>query len=109
VTVRAARAATCQWGVPEVEKGCRDQLEALPTYRASIATVLARVASVHRPADAPRFINKSYLQFFLPFWWEHILERGTLEPDKLEKTADSQPLNIHERLHPDPAAHFVYQ
>ena len=87
MTIRAARAAS--WGVPEVAQGCRDQLDALPTYRAAIASVLARVASAHRPADAPRFINKSYLQFFLPFWWEHILERGALEPDKLEKTADS--------------------
>ena len=87
MTIRASRAAS--WGVPEVEQSCRAQLEALPTYRAAIASVLARVASAHRPAEAPRFINKSYLQFFLPFWWEHILERGALEPDKLEKTADS--------------------
>ena len=87
MTIRAARAAS--WGVPEIEAGCLTQLEALPTYRASIASVLARVASAHRPVDAPLFINKSYLQFFLPFWWEHILERGALEPDKLEKTVDS--------------------
>jgi hypothetical protein len=57
MTIRASRAAS--WGVPEVEQSCRAQLEALPTYRAAIASVLARVASAHRPAEAPRFINKS--------------------------------------------------
>ena len=76
-TLRAARSAS--WGVPEVEQGCREQLEALPKYRASISAVLARVASAHQASDAPRYINKSYLLFFLPLWWEHILERGVLE------------------------------
>ena len=45
MTIRAARATT--WGVPEVAQGCRDQLDALPTYRASIASVFTRVASAH--------------------------------------------------------------
>ena len=87
MTLRAARSAT--WGVPEVMSGCRTQLEALPTYRASIAEVLARVASAYSASEAARSINRAYLQFFLPFWWEHILERGILDADKLEKTVDS--------------------
>ena len=32
-------------------------------------------------------VNRSFLLFFLPFWWEHILLRGTLAPDELEKEA----------------------
>ncbi len=51
MTLRAARPAT--WGVPEVEAGCRSQLDGLPAYRASIATVLSRMASASR-TSAPR-------------------------------------------------------
>ena len=87
MTLRAARSAT--WGVPEVEAGCRSQLDGLPAYRASIATVLSRIASAYQGVEAARSINKAYLQFFLPFWWEHILERGVLEPDKVDKTVES--------------------
>ena len=39
MTIRASRAAS--WGAPEVEQSCRAQLEALPTYRAALATVTA--------------------------------------------------------------------
>ncbi len=33
-------------------------------------------------AEAARFVNKAYLEFFLPFWWEHVLLRSALDEDK---------------------------
>ena len=99
MTLRAARSAA--WGVPEVEAGCRAQLAGLPAYRTAIATVLSRVSSAYTGAEAARSINRAYLQFFLPFWWEHILERGVLDADKLDKTVDS--LLLPRVLHPPPA------
>ena len=32
-------------------------------------------------------MNRAYLLFFLPFWWEHILERGRLDEVGAEKQA----------------------
>ena len=86
MTVRAARSST--WGVPEVETACRQQLADLPAYRTAIATVVSRMATAYDAPAAGRAVNRVYLLFFLPLWWEHILERGILEPDKLEKKAD---------------------
>jgi hypothetical protein len=41
-------------------------------------------------------VNRAYLQFFLPFWWEHILERNRLDAS----TAEERVALI---LQPDPA------
>jgi hypothetical protein len=71
-----------------VEAACRQQLADLPAYRTAIATVVARMATAYDAPAAGRAVNRVYLLFFLPLWWEHILERGLLEPDKLEKKAD---------------------
>ncbi len=32
-------------------------------------------------------MNRAYLRFFLPFWWEHILERGRLDDSTAKKQA----------------------
>jgi hypothetical protein len=87
LTVRAGRATG--WHVPEVEQACLHQLRAIPAYSAAVATTITRNASGFTGVENPRAINRAYLQFFLPFWWEHILRRGTLEPAAAEKLASS--------------------
>jgi hypothetical protein len=93
MTHRAARAL--EWAVPEVELACRQQLADLTAYRASVAAVIARVSSAYSGGDVARSVNRTYLLFFLPFWWEHVLLRGALAPDVLEKEAKAL-------LHPVP-------
>jgi hypothetical protein len=83
MTLRAARAG--DWGVPEIDTACRQQLSDLDTYRASVAAVVARVASAYTGLGIAASVNRSYLCFFLPFYWEHILLRGSLTADELEK------------------------
>jgi hypothetical protein len=85
MTHRAAR--SLEWAVPEVELACRQQLADLTTYRASVAAVIARVSSAYTGGDVARSVNRTYLLFFLPFWWEHVLLRGALAPEDLEKEA----------------------
>jgi hypothetical protein len=74
---RAARAMT--WGCPEVELACKDQYEALPAYRAAVASSVSRAASALPACDGARSVNAAYLSFFLPFWWEHVLLRSRLD------------------------------
>ncbi len=85
VTFIHARAL--EWMVPEVERACHQQLADLTTYRASVAAVIACVSSAHTGGDVARSVKRAYLLFFLPFWWEHVLLRGALAPDDLEKEA----------------------
>ena len=85
MTHRAARAM--EWLVPEVELACRQQLTDLTAYRASVAAVIARVSSAYTSGDVARAVNRAYLLFFLPFWWEHVLLRGALAPEDLEREA----------------------
>ena len=48
------------------------------------------MALAYPAVEAARSINNSYRQFFLPFWWGHILKRGILDADtKRDKTVDS--------------------
>ena len=70
---RAARATS--WNCPEVEAACKEQFEGLPAYRAAVASAVSRAATALPPPAAARSVNKAYLQFFLPFWWEHVLVR----------------------------------
>ena len=84
LTNRAARTAT--WGVPEVATACQAQLAALPAYRSSVAVAITRMAATYDRAAAARTVNRTYITFFTPFWWEHIFERGRLKPDNLDKT-----------------------
>ena len=86
MTLRAARSS--HWNVPEVEEACRSQLDALPAYRSAVANVAARLAAAYDPAEAARQINKCYAAFFLPFWWEHILLRGVLDPAEHKRIID---------------------
>jgi hypothetical protein len=79
--VRAARATA--WGVPEVADACARQYQALPAYRVTIAATLARASSAYAGTAVARHINRAYFEFFLPFWWEHILLRGQLDADKV--------------------------
>ena len=78
--IRAARAAT--WNVAEVSTACRTQADGLQAYRAAIASALALASAAYPDAEAARFVNKAYLEFFLPFWWEHVLLRSALEEEK---------------------------
>jgi hypothetical protein len=79
--VRAARASA--WGVPEIADACARQYQGLPAYRVAIAATLARASSAYAGTAVARHINRAYLEFFLPFWWEHILLRGQLDADKV--------------------------
>ena len=82
LSFRAARAS--EWGVPEVFEACKKQLADSQLYRSQVASVLARAAAAYVGVESARFVNKSYLQFFLPFWWEHILLRGILDGSDLK-------------------------
>ena len=92
MTIRADRSAT--YGVPEVTADCRRQLAELPTYRAAIALTVARSSDYCDATPGPHPINVAYLHFFLPFWWEHVLQRPrlldaaavALEANKILKT-----------------------
>ncbi len=76
MTIRADRSAT--YGVPKVEADCRRQLAELTAYRAAIAAAVARAADYADHGSGPHPINIAYLNFFLPFWWEHVLLRPRL-------------------------------
>ena len=78
--IRAARATT--WGVPEIATACKTQYEALSKYRTSVASALARTSAALPEAEAAKFVNRAYAEFFLPFWWEHVLQRSPLDEDK---------------------------
>jgi hypothetical protein len=69
--VRAVRAFA--WGVQNVVDACAAQYQALPAYRVAIAAALARAAGAFVCTAAARHINRSYLEFFIPFWWEQVL------------------------------------
>ncbi len=68
-------------------RGGGGEQRATPAYRSAVASVINRVARAYAGADIPRAVNRAYLQFFLPFWWEHILERGRLDEPAAEKPA----------------------
>ena len=83
---------------------CNEQLSSLPAYRSAVASVINRVARAYAGVDIPRGVNRAYLQFFLPFWWEHILERGRLVKPAAEKQVT---LILSPRTIPAPAAAAV--
>jgi hypothetical protein len=83
---RVARSAA--WGVPEVSEACKQQLDDIPAYRTNIASALARASAAHCGDAAARSVNRAYLQFFLPFWTEHILGQGLLEPSEHKAAAE---------------------
>ena len=85
-TLRAARAT--HWNCPEVEDACRAQLHALPGYRSAVSNAAARLAAAYDAPESARQVNKNYAGFFLPFWWEHILLRGILDPAEHQKILD---------------------
>ena len=80
---RAAHASS--WGVPEVSDACAAQYASIPTYRHSIAKAVSRKAATYNRAEAAATVNKTYASFFLPFYWEHILERGRLKAEDVDK------------------------
>ena len=82
MTIRATRFST--WGVQEVEDACCEQLASLPAYRSAVAPVISRVATAYTGVEVPRSVHRVYLQFFLPFWLEHILERNRLDASTAE-------------------------
>jgi hypothetical protein len=77
---RTSAVHSASYGVPEVEADCRRQLAELPAYRAAIAAAVTRAADYADHGSGPHPINIAYLNFFLPFWWEHVLLRPRL-PD----------------------------
>jgi hypothetical protein len=85
-TLRAARAT--HWNCKEVEDACRLQLHALPSYRSAISNAAARLAAAYDAPENARQVNRNYAGFFLPFWWEHILLRGILDPAEHQKIID---------------------
>jgi hypothetical protein len=85
-TLRAARAT--HWNCQEVEDACRLQLHALPSYRSAVSNSAARLAAAYDAPENARQVNKNYAGFFLPFWWEHILLRGILDPTEHQKILD---------------------
>ncbi len=86
-TLRAARAT--HWNCQEVEDACRFQLDSLPAYRLAISNNAASLAAVYDAPENASQVNKHYAAFFLPFWWEHVLLRGILDPPEHQKIIDS--------------------
>ena len=80
---RAAQAKS--WGCPEVADACQAQHDAIPTYRAALATAIARAASAQPAAELAHSVNSAYLKLLLPFWWEHVLLRGRLDEAEAAK------------------------
>ena len=65
------------WHCPEVLAGCRRQCAELKVYPAAVTSAIMRdTRSLTSPADQRRAHNKAMLAFFLPFWYENILERN---------------------------------
>ena len=84
--VMQARAAQAKsWGCPEVADACQAQHDAIPTYRAALATAIARAASAQPAAELAHSVNSAYLKLLLPFWWEHVLLRGRLDEAEAAK------------------------
>jgi hypothetical protein len=81
---RAARSDA--WSSPEVSAACHKQLQDLPRYRAAIAAYVVQMATISANTQAST-INTAYLNFFLPFWWEHILGRARLDVADAEREA----------------------
>jgi hypothetical protein len=94
---RAARSNA--WNSPEVSTACHKQLQDLPRYRAAIAAYVVQMATTSANTPA-RTINTAYLNFFLPFWWEHILGRARLD----EADAAREAKLILPSANPTPAA-----
>jgi hypothetical protein len=66
------------WHCPEVLAGCRRQCAELKAYPAAVTSAVTRATcSLTSSADQRRAHNKEILAFFLPFWYEHILERNS--------------------------------
>ena len=84
--IMQARAAQAKsWGCPEVADACQAQYDAIPTYRAALASAIARAASAQPAAELAHSVNSAYLKLLLPFWWEHVLLRGRLDEAEAAK------------------------
>ncbi len=66
-TTKVCAARAFAWGVQDVADACAAQYQALPAYRVAIAAALARAAGAFVCTAAARHINRSYLEFFIPF------------------------------------------
>ena len=74
------------WGNPEVSDACAAQYAAIPAYRHAIAKAVSRKAATYDRSEAALTVNKTYATLFLPFYWEHILERGRLKAEEVDKS-----------------------
>ncbi len=61
VTHALTNRATCslQWGEPQVSDARRDQLLAIPAYRAAVAASITRSAASYDRAATAQIVNKS--------------------------------------------------
>ncbi len=66
--------------------GTKEQHEDITDYRAAVATAVSRIAMALPAVDGARSVNSAYLNFFLPFWWEHVLLRSRLDEAEAAKT-----------------------
>jgi hypothetical protein len=66
--MQARATRSLAWGCPEVATACQEQLDALPIYRAAVASSISKDAAALTPLAAAKSVNKAYLQLFLPFW-----------------------------------------
>ena len=73
--MQAHAAQAKSWGCPEVADACQAQHDAIPTYRAALATAIARAASAQPAAELAQSENSANLKLLLPFCWEHALLR----------------------------------
>jgi hypothetical protein len=85
--LRAERAT--RWNCPEVLSACVKQRDDLAAYRTAVAKAVARLADPSSPTVTARNINTAYLQFFLPFWTEHILGKARLDETAAAKEVKS--------------------
>ena len=85
--LRAERAT--RWNCPEVLSACVKQRDDLAAYHTAVAKAVARLADPSSPTFTARNINTAYLQFFLPFWTEHILGKAWLDETAAAKEVKS--------------------
>jgi hypothetical protein len=77
-----------RWNCSEVLSACVKQRDDLAAYRTAVTKAVARLFDPSSPTVTARNINTAYLQFFLPFWTEHILGKA-----RLKETAAAKEVN----------------
>jgi hypothetical protein len=81
---RASKATATVPTCSEVVLACQAQSAAIAEYRAAIADHLLRRSKSEPPGSAAAFINRSWLSFLLPIFYQEILDVGPVDEKRHE-------------------------